>query len=135
MAVLVQEIIGPEVNGQSAAGVKKKNYRNDEHDVESLIALHHRVEAVARGAGAVFHPQFDDAQIIKEQRPDDDGVKRSEDKPHEWIAQSRERQRFHQRAGDVEKIVYELDRPSDQCQRVDERPGPEEQNDEETRSD
>src|SRR5436190_17584074 len=47
----------------------------------------------------------------------------------------REGERFDERARDVEKVVHELERPADQRQRMDERPRPEKQNDDETGSD
>jgi hypothetical protein len=43
--------------------------------------------------------------------------------------------RVNASAGEIEKIVHELDRPSDQSQRVDERARPEEQDDEEPGAD
>ena len=46
-----------------------------------------------------------------------------------------EGKRFDQRARDVEKIMHELEWPTDESERVDERPRPEEQNDNEARGD
>ena len=131
VALAGEEKIGPEVDGDGAGHVGKKDQRDQQPDVEQLIGAHHSIKTAADRTRTVAPAQSDDPHVVGEQTPDDDRVKRRQDEPGERVVEMGEGERLDQGAGDVEKVVDELERPSNQRQGVDEGPGPEEQNDDE----
>ena len=67
------------------------------------------------------------SQVVDEKQPDDRGVKGADCKPRSRIAQPCEEKRLAQRTCDVKEIVPKLQRPADQCECVNDRSRPEDQ--------
>jgi hypothetical protein len=122
-------------NTQPAGEVEKKHGRNEDDDVDQLIALYHRHQTITGRSGTVFLARADQTQIISEKNPADDPKDGAKRKPPGRIMQSCEENRLHQRARDVEKIMAEFQRPPDEGDDVQYRAGPKHENHKQTGKD
>ena len=121
---------GIPANQKRAREIQEEKARNEENDVEALIAPNNGVEPAARFARSFAFTRMNEAEIVNEKQPDERGVKRADCKPAMGIIQAREDERLSERAADVEKIVPEFQWPADQRERVHDRARPKDQDNE-----
>lgn len=135
MAVAGEKKSRSHFDGESGSEREAKDARHDKANVQPLICFDDCIEPETARPDAVFGAQTDDAQIVHEQAPDERSENGVEDKPHEGVVEVLEGEHFHQRAGEIEKVVHELQRPADEGERVDERARPKKQNDQKGNAD
>ena len=129
--VMFDEEIRKQLDGDRRRQVHDQGDRDNEPDVRPLVREDDGVEAEAAVACAILGSLPDDTKIVDEERPNEDREDGVEGEPHEWIADMVKREDLDEGAGEVEKIVHELERPADKGEGVNAGPRPEKQDDEE----
>src|SRR6266513_1824161 len=66
---LEREKIRPQMNGDRAGYIHQKESRQQQPEVEPLIACHERIQPVTHISGAIPHSDANHAQIIRKQQP------------------------------------------------------------------
>src|ERR1051325_11581073 len=95
---------GIPANQKRAREIQEEKARNEENDVEALIAPNNGVEPAARFARSFAFTRMNEAEIVNEKQPDERGVKCADRDPAVRIIQAREDERLSERTGDVKKI-------------------------------
>ena len=127
--VVFHEEVRKHLDGDGRGHVHEQRNRDDEPNVCPLVRENDGVKPEAAVARAILGSLADDAKIVNEKRPNEEGEDGIEGEPHERIANMVKGQHLDQGAGEIEKIVHEFERPSDEGEGMNAGPRPEKQDD------
>jgi len=108
MSISSDKKLGSQMNCDSAGNIHQKESRQQQPEVDPLIACDERIQPLARVSGAIPPSHANQAQIIRKQQPTDREECCYEREPAHRVTKLCECKRLHQRTSNIEKIVPEL---------------------------
>src|SRR3954451_25254809 len=125
---MIGKILGPMTDSESTNKIEKEKQWHEHAYIEGLILQRALVKGALGFISRFQQTRANEAQIIKEKQPDKESVARTQAEPGQRALQAGKKDRFAQGAGDVEKIMTKLQRPSDHGEGVNDRARPEDKN-------
>src|SRR5215475_10932052 len=108
MSMSTEKKLGTQINRDRTGNIHQKESRQQQPEVEPLIARHERIQPVAHISGSISHSHANQAQIVRKQQPTDSKKCRYECEPAPGVAKLCECKRLDERTSNVQKIVPEL---------------------------
>jgi hypothetical protein len=108
MSISGEKKFGPQINRDRAGNIDQKESRQQQPEVEPLVARHERIQPVAHISRAIPHSHANQAQIIRKQQPTDGEKCCYECEPARRVSKLCECKRLNKRTSNIKKIVPEL---------------------------
>ncbi len=108
MSVSSEKKLGPQMNCDCATNIHQKESRQQQPEVEPLVARQERIQPVAHISGVIPYSHANQAQIIRKQQPTDAEKCCYEREPARRVAKLCELKRLHKRTSNIKEIVSEL---------------------------